>query len=337
MPIDAPRAMTAHNTLHSLLVQATSAEYIALCLQAYQLARHVLLERLAQRTYRKPVVIFDLDETVFDNSPYQAWLLKAGTNFHPLTWNAWCNEASAGAVPGAVEFVRFAANDGATPIFITTRDNLTRAATARNLAAFGLLSATECTAEESIAADQAAGKDVSSHAFQTRLFMKPMPDVTVGRPESAITYRLLNKFLQRMFVEQVREHEVILSLGDNLADYAEYYGGPSDENGLPLMGAPYPTAAARRTAVHQDSQLFGRDFILIPNATYGGWLQAFEANGLGASDELANTNAPVRQSLAEPQAPFIYEDVQSKIATATAKGPKLTCAALRIWAGPKSA
>jgi hypothetical protein len=123
-------------------------------------------------------------------------------------------------------------------------------------------------------------------------------------------------------------------VGDNLADYAEYYGGPSDENGLPIPGAPHPTAAARRTAVHQDAQLFGRDFILIPNATYGGWLRAFEANGLGASDELAYTNTPVREPLAEPQAPFAYEDAQGNIATAAAKGPKFREAALRIWAGP---
>ena len=42
------------------------------------------------------------------------------------------------AVPGAVEFVRFAVDHGVKPVFITSRQNITRAGTARNLAALGL-------------------------------------------------------------------------------------------------------------------------------------------------------------------------------------------------------
>jgi predicted secreted acid phosphatase len=70
--------MSAHNTLHALLFQATSAEYVALCLQAYQLARHALRDRLSLGTFRNPAVIFDLDETVLDNHAYAAWQIKNG-------------------------------------------------------------------------------------------------------------------------------------------------------------------------------------------------------------------------------------------------------------------
>src|SRR4051794_11267998 len=113
------RPMAAHNNLHALLFQATSAEYVVLCRQMYHLARHVLVDRLNDQSFRNPAVVFDLDETVLDNSPYQAWQIAAGTNFDESTsWKAWCDLGTAGAVPGAVEFVRFVQSKQVTPIFI---------------------------------------------------------------------------------------------------------------------------------------------------------------------------------------------------------------------------
>ncbi|HEV3344113.1 MAG TPA: HAD family acid phosphatase [Pirellulales bacterium] len=320
------RPMTAHNTLHGLLYQATSAEYIALCVQMYQLARHALLERLRSGTFRYPAVIFDLDETVLDNSAYAAWQIQAGTNFDESTsWKEWCDAGESGAVPGAVEFVRFVEEAGATPIFITTRLNATRAGTARNLKKLGVLNDAELKFEETMAT-------AAHHARETRLFMKGMPDVNVERPQGEVTYKLGNKFLQRVFCTQVRGFEIILSVGDNLSDYAEYYGRVFDPSGAPASGE-FPTISSRRASVLQDLNLFGRDFVLLPNATYGGWLSAFELNRLGASDELASTGDPVRQGLAEPQAPFVFGDGES----ITALGPKFSKSALRIWSGPKGA
>jgi len=56
--------MASHNNLHALLYQTASAEYLVMCLQAYQLARHALQTRLATGTFRQPAVILDLDEPV---------------------------------------------------------------------------------------------------------------------------------------------------------------------------------------------------------------------------------------------------------------------------------
>jgi predicted secreted acid phosphatase len=317
--------MTAHNTLHGLLYQATSAEYIALCVQMYQLARHALIDRLRSRTFRHPAVIFDLDETVLDNSAYAAWQIQAGTNFDETTsWKAWCNAGQSGAVPGAVEFVRFVEESGVTPIFITTRLNETRLGTARNLVKLGVLDAADLEVEEHGAAK-------ADHALKTRLFMKGMPDVSVPRPYGQEIYKLGNKFLQRVFCGQVRGFEIILSLGDNLADYAEYYGRVFDPTGTPT--GQFPTISGRKASVLQDLNLFGRDFILLPNPTYGGWLSAFELNHLGASDELAATGNAVRQRLKEPQEPFVYGDAEK---VAKPDGPKFSPNALRIWSGPES-
>jgi predicted secreted acid phosphatase len=316
------RSMTAHNTLHGLLYQATSAEYIALCVQTYQLARHALVERLRSSTFRRPAVIIDLDETLLDNSAYAAWQIGSGHNFDEQTsWKAWCNASKSGAVPGGLGFVRFAEEAGVTPLFITTRLNETRVGTARNLMELGALTEREFLIEQ-------RGTARPRHAFSTRLFMKGMPDVQVNRPDAKQTFQLANKFMQRVFCEQVRGFEVILSIGDNLSDYAEYYGRVFDQSGFPELGE-YPTIESRRASVLQDLPLFGRDFVLIPNPTYGGWLSAFEANGLGSSDELASTGNQVRRGLHEPQDEFAYD--QSKIVQA--KGPKFSAGTLRIWAG----
>jgi predicted secreted acid phosphatase len=315
--------MTAHNTLHGLLYQATSAEYIALCVQMYQLARHALVERLRSGTFRQPAVIFDLDETLLDNSAYAAWQIGFGYNFDEQTsWKAWCNTSQSGAVPGGFEFVRFAKEAGATPIFITTRLNETRVGTARNLMKWGALTEEEFRAEEQ-------NGDDPQHAFKTRLFMKGMADVQVDRPSGKQTFHLANKFMQRVFCERALGFEIILSIGDNLSDYAEYYGRVFDPTGEPAPGE-FPTVESRRTSVWQDLPLFGRDFILIPNSTYGGWLSAFEANGLGASDELAFTGNQVREGLKEPQESFTYDCSK----TAAPKGRKFSARTLRTWEGP---
>ena len=90
------------------------------------------------------------------------------------------------------------------------------------------------------------------------------------------------------------------------------------------------SAESRRASAWQDLPLFGRDVILISNATYGGWLSAFEANGWGATEELAAARNQVRQGLREPQETFTYD--LSK--TATADGPKFSASNPRIWKGP---
>lgn len=312
--------MTAHNNLHSLLFQTTSAEYIALCVQTYQLARHAVRERLAEGTYRKPAIIFDLDETVLDNSPFQRWLIQSGENFNEGgNWREWSKAGQAGAVPGAIEFIRFITglkDSPIVPIFITSRENVTRKGTARNLNNLGILDDCELSREEAYESLDAAGK--IAHSRNTRLFMKEMPKFD--------KYDLNNKFDQRVFCERVLGYEILLSIGDSLGDYAEYYGRVLDMDGNRLEPhdkdgnkvalhdkeghkmSNHPSVKGRKAAVWQDIRLFGREFILIPNATYGSWLRALEANNIGASDELAQSDKPVRQGLAEPTEPFHYGD-----------------------------
>jgi predicted secreted acid phosphatase len=279
------------------------------------LARHIILERLKEGTYRNPAIVFDLDETVLDNSPFQKWQIVAGTNFDETTsWREWCDAGEAGPVPGAVEFVRFASELSITPIFITSRENVTRRGTAENLHKLGLISDDELRLELAYPADPAGQQ---AHAMKTRLFMKKMGTVNVPVPSGTKDYILENKFDQRVFCERARGFEIAFSIGDSLGDYAEYYGRIFDKNGERSDG--HPTIKGRRAAVWQDIRLFGHEFLLVPNATYGSWLRALEGNNLGSSDELAATGDPVRMPLKEPPDPFHYGDGK----TADAEGTKL--------------
>ena len=68
-----------------------------------------------------PAVILDIDETVLDNSYYQARQVRDNSAFAAETWDRWCLEARATAIPGALEFTRDAEKRGVTVFYITNR------------------------------------------------------------------------------------------------------------------------------------------------------------------------------------------------------------------------
>jgi 5'-nucleotidase (lipoprotein e(P4) family) len=120
------------------LWQQTSGERRALSYQAFTLARMILDRDLMNRRDRKPrAVIVDLDETILDNSRYEGMLLKNRVNYDQKDWTDWCNRAEASAVPGAVEFLRYAASRGVTVFYITNRNDSQKQGTATNLKRLG--------------------------------------------------------------------------------------------------------------------------------------------------------------------------------------------------------
>lgn len=86
----------------------------------------------------KPAVILDIDETVLDNSPYQARLIRKGGEFNEADWAAWCKEERARALPGAVAFTQFAAKHGVAVFYISNRAQDLDTATLSNLRKAGL-------------------------------------------------------------------------------------------------------------------------------------------------------------------------------------------------------
>jgi 5'-nucleotidase (lipoprotein e(P4) family) len=123
----------------AVLWQQSSGERRALSYQTFTLAR-ILLDRdlrMNRRSRMKRAIIVDVDETVLDNSGFQAWMIKNQRPFESSSWTAWCNRAEATAVPGAVEFLRYAKSRGVRVFYITNRKQVEKEGTAANLKKVG--------------------------------------------------------------------------------------------------------------------------------------------------------------------------------------------------------
>ena len=94
-------------------------------------------DRVAPTAGLPPAVVLDIDETVLDNSAYQARLVKNGGSFNETTWAAWCREERARALPGALAFTQFAAAHGIAVIYISNRAQDLDAVTLANLRKVG--------------------------------------------------------------------------------------------------------------------------------------------------------------------------------------------------------
>ena len=137
-----------HENLNAVLWMQTAAEYEASAIQAYRLAQLQLDAALADPSWTAaveqtevsgpPAVVLDLDETVLDNSAFEARLAADGAPYTEDAWNRWAEERKAGAVPGALEFLRYAVSRGVTPFYVTNRDHRVEGATRDVLARLGV-------------------------------------------------------------------------------------------------------------------------------------------------------------------------------------------------------
>ncbi|MEO8778155.1 MAG: HAD family acid phosphatase [Rhodanobacter sp.] len=142
----------ANDNLNAVAWSQTAIEHDLIYLQAYRDAQSQLLaalkdprwdalaasDRVVPSKGLKPAVVLDVDETVLDNSPYQARVVRSGVDFNEAGWEAWCKEEAARALPGAVAFTRFAASHGIAVIYISNRTKLLDQATLINLRKVGL-------------------------------------------------------------------------------------------------------------------------------------------------------------------------------------------------------
>lgn len=196
----------SQQSVDAVLWQNASAEAYHLYKQGFALAQWKLelnimdlheAERNAdpQLLSDKPMaVIVDVDETILDNSPYELHLIRTGTTFTPGTWKEWTAKASAEALPGALEFVRFARSMECEVFYITNRDRSEQEATLKNLNDLGFPFADE----------------------EHLLPMSGSSDKTGRRASVAAT------------------HQVMLMVGDQLTDYDEVFKDRSRNHGKDL-------------------------------------------------------------------------------------------------------
>lgn len=112
-------------------------EVKALYYQAYNAAKDALKKKV-KGAKKLQCVVLDVDETVLDNSPYQGWLYQNKTKYSQDTWDLWVKKKSAAALPGAVDFIKFAQKLGVKPLLITNRKTYLEEATFENLKAVGI-------------------------------------------------------------------------------------------------------------------------------------------------------------------------------------------------------
>lgn len=119
--------------LMATLYQQKSAEVEALCYQAYNIAELRLNQILENNPYDKPLaIVVDVDETVLDNSPFEAKSILENTDY-PTYWKEWMEVASAKALPGAVDFLNYASTKGVETFYITNRKIEFQTETMKNL------------------------------------------------------------------------------------------------------------------------------------------------------------------------------------------------------------
>jgi 5'-nucleotidase (lipoprotein e(P4) family) len=196
-----------HDLLNAVLWTQRSVEFKASALTAFALARIRLEQALADPAwtaapreqtgdYRAlpPAIIVDIDETIFDNQGYQAWMVLQDTTFDPKTWNAYVKTVTSLPVPGALEFTRYADARGVKVFYISNRTAEEEEATRKNLEKLGF----------------PLGAPVD-----TMLMTRKRPDWTSV------------KGTRRAHV--ARSYRVLLNVGDNFGDFVDEFRGTEAE------------------------------------------------------------------------------------------------------------
>ncbi|MCA6075501.1 5'-nucleotidase, lipoprotein e(P4) family [Fulvivirga sedimenti] len=173
----------------------TSAEMRAAYYQAYQYGRMILEKKLALQNYDNPAIVFDIDETLLDNSPYQAWLIHNGRTYSSSTWKDWTDQARAEALPGALEFVAFVRSKGIDVFYISNRKTTEQKSTMENLKELGFPQVTD---------EHVLLRSASSDKTERR---KRVQD----------------------------SHEILLYVGDNLTDFNQVFDARGADYGKGLV------------------------------------------------------------------------------------------------------
>ena len=197
----------ANDNLNAVLWDQTSVEAQANAIGTFALARMRLDQALADPAWTAapaeqtgafkdfpPAVILDVDDTILNTSPYQAWNIKAGTSFTPETWTRYVKSKGDTAMPGSVDFTQYAASRNVKVFYVTNRAKEEKPSSVEELAALGF----------------PMGGNVD-----TFLCKQEQPDWGSA------------KGTRRAFI--AKTYRILLLLGDQLGDFTDSYKGGLDE------------------------------------------------------------------------------------------------------------
>jgi acid phosphatase len=248
----------------------TSTECRAMAYQTYHLAEmqfdrwsDILDKREDGKAYlpgaSKPVaIILDLDETVIDNSGFQAFCAKNDVGFSDDLWNAWIefqgvNAAAGPAIAGAPELLAKVEAMGVTPIYISNRT----------------------VGQEDLTANVLKRNGISVDNLQERLLLRLPSQQETARAEQVMRAAGIApgsvEAAQIMAGEGKKEarrrqimakYDVIALFGDQLGDFE------------PFLSPPEITAQSfksRKGAAEEYRKNWGTTWFVLPNPMYGYW------------------------------------------------------------------
>lgn len=166
----------------------TSAEYRALCYQAYNAVKAQVDNAVKNHKKKdKPLaIVLDVDETILLNLPQKIGELGTGKDYKRKFWVDWCDAAIAQAMPGAVDCMQYVDSKGVEIFYVSNRhDDTELESTIKNFEKLGFPQA-----------------DRKHMLFKTNTSYK-----------------------QPRFDEIEKNYNVILYMGDNVGDFPlETYG-----------------------------------------------------------------------------------------------------------------
>lgn len=176
-------------SVQSVIWQQNAAEYKALCYQAFNTAKSQLDRFLEKKgkSGKKPAIVTDIDETVLDNSPFNAKLIEKNEEYTKEEWANWVHQIAAEAIPGAEEFLNYAEDRGVEVFYVTNRLERAEKATLKNM------------------------KEVNfPYADGRHLLLRAETGAKKNR-----------------FEQVAEQYDILLFMGDNLSDFSSQFRVPS--------------------------------------------------------------------------------------------------------------
>ncbi|GAB2675975.1 5'-nucleotidase, lipoprotein e(P4) family [Aliiglaciecola aliphaticivorans] len=235
--------------VNSTLWMQTSAEYKANALQTYKAAELQLdnalkdkswtsaIEQQSNYTHLPPAIILDVDETVLDNSQFQADMILNNYSYDPKKWDQWVAKQTAPEIPGAVAFINRARQMGVEIIYITNR---------------------ECKPRSS-SADSCPQKQETMNNLKS-VGVQGVDSGHVLLKKQKANWSSEKQSRRELIAESYR---IIMLVGDDLGDFL-----PNVKKGI--------TATARKELVDEYQDNWGVKWFILGNPTYGSWSQVLE-------------------------------------------------------------
>lgn len=181
--------------LYSTIWYQHSPEMQALYYQAFNIAGERIRLQSVHKTTKPKAVVVDIDETMLDNSPFQAQEIIENREYSTEFWKEWTSLARAKALPGAVEFSKLCDSLKVTLFYITNRSADEAASTLKNLDSLGF-------------------------AF--------------AKPEYLLTKQNESSKKQRR-ERVAEHYDIMLLVGDNLNDFSEIFENRGDDWGSGMV------------------------------------------------------------------------------------------------------